>query len=523
MAQNNISLSTTVPAPTGGLNAFNPISNMPEQDAIIMRNFFPEPFGCRVRKGYKEHATGLDGEVNSFMTFVSSDGTSKLFAVDQSQVMDITAPGDYSAGTPECASTNSYWQHTNFANVAGTHMIAFNGVDDGILYSDDGLHRLVAGDGTTPYTWAGVDPADLVVPCIHQHRVWAVEKNSTKGWYLPPEQVWGVATYFDFGGNFARGGYLQTLVVYTQDSGYGPDDYLVAISSAGDMCIYKGIDPSALETWSLVGTFYTGATFTRRCTARFGGDIAILTRYGMITVGSLAKPDNISVLDNALSQRIQNLISEVIGEGSYRYGWAILLYPAANMMIINVPGVVPEQTFQLVYNTITKAWSMFTGMHANCWWPIFDSIVYGENGVVYRAWEGYLDGVKLDGTGGEMITAECQQAFSYFKLPGQNKHFKMFRPTFLFAGEFKYRAGANMDFDFATQPPPAAFNSASYGVWNQSLWSTNDVWAGGSQSSKYWASIVGIGYAAAIRLSVTTPAEVVWVSTDWLYERGGVI
>jgi len=298
---------------------------------------------------------------------------------------------------------------------------------------------------------------------------------------------------------------------------------LVAISSAGDLCIYKGIDPESLDTWALVGTFYTGATFTRRCTARFGGDIAVLTRYGMVTVGSLAKPDNISVLDNALSQKIQHLISEVIGEGSYRYGWAILLYPAANMMLINVPGVVPGQTFQLIYNTITKAWSMFTGMVANCWWPIFDSIVYGSDGVVYRAWEGYLDGVKLDGTGGEMITAECQQAFSYFKLPGTNKHFKMFRPTFLFAGEFNYRAGANMDFDFATQPPPAAFNSASFGVWNQSLWNTNDVWAGGAQSSKYWASIVGIGYAAAIRLKVTTPAEVVWVSTDWLYEKGGVV
>ena len=105
-AQAMISVSTTVTAPIGGLNALNPISNMPETDAIVMRNFFPEPFGCRVRKGYKEHATGLDGAVCSLLTFASSDGTTKLFAVDQSNVFDVTAPGDYSAATPLCASAN---------------------------------------------------------------------------------------------------------------------------------------------------------------------------------------------------------------------------------------------------------------------------------------------------------------------------------------------------------------------------------------------------------------------------------
>ena len=45
------SQSTTVTAPIGGLNAFSPISNMPENDALVLRNFYPEPFGVAGAQG----------------------------------------------------------------------------------------------------------------------------------------------------------------------------------------------------------------------------------------------------------------------------------------------------------------------------------------------------------------------------------------------------------------------------------------------------------------------------------------
>ena len=129
----------------------------------------------------------------------------------------------------------------------------------------------------------------------------------------------------------------------------------------------------------------------------------------------------------------------------------------------------------------------------------------------------------MTGTGGDSILAEAQQAFSYFGEPGVNKHFKLFRPTFLYAGRFNYRAGANMAFDFVTQPPPASFGTSNFGIWNSSLWDAGDVWAGAAQSDKQWVSIVGISYAAAARLAVDTSSETVWVSTDWVFEKGGII
>ena len=49
---------TTVASPIGGLNAYDNLAAMPATDAIRMNNIVPTPYGCLVRKGYQEYATG---------------------------------------------------------------------------------------------------------------------------------------------------------------------------------------------------------------------------------------------------------------------------------------------------------------------------------------------------------------------------------------------------------------------------------------------------------------------------------
>jgi hypothetical protein len=58
-----VAKGATVAAPTGGLNAYDGIPMMPPQDAILLRNFIPSAYGCSLRKGYVEHATGFDESV----------------------------------------------------------------------------------------------------------------------------------------------------------------------------------------------------------------------------------------------------------------------------------------------------------------------------------------------------------------------------------------------------------------------------------------------------------------------------
>jgi hypothetical protein len=517
-----ISNSTTTVSPVGGMNTYDAIPAMPVQDAILLRNFLPSSYGVSIRKGYRNHADGFTGIVKTLMTWRNTDGTNAFFAVDDDGIYDVSTP-DTVTGTPDVDLTDARIQWTVMGNSAGVHLIGFNGVDDGVWYTDAGWDSLESGNGTDSGTWANVDPADLIHCTVHQKRVWAVQKDSTLGWYLPPEQIYGVASSFDFGGVFNRGGYLQALTTWTHDGGDGMDDYLLAISSAGQVAVYKGLSPDSVATWECVGTYFVGETFTRRCFAKYGGDVVLLTQYGVLTMSGIVKSSDGSVLTTALSRKIQSLFSQVTTEGSYRDGWQILVYPSANLLIVNVPGLDITQNTQLVLNTIIGSWTTFSEIEAFCWATDYDSLFFGGDAVVHRAWEGFQDNVAQDGSGGDDILASAQQAFNYFGLPGQLKHFKMVRPTFIVNGEFEYQIGINVDFNFNDTEAPGGMGIENAGIWGTSEWGDGSVWTGGYHSSKQWSSVLDFGYAASVRLSMKANSEITWTSVDWIFEKGGIV
>ena len=390
-----VSKSTTLVSPVGGLNTYDPISTMADTEALILRNLFPASYGCQLRRGSRLHADEFTGDVATLMVWNSNAGTSKVFAVDDDGIYDVTSVGEVS-GTPAVAVTNSWLQHVTMGNAAGTHLIAFNGTDNGFWYSSSGWARLTAGDGTASGTWSGIDPKKLVQCTIHQKRLWAVEINSSFGWYLPPDQIYGVAVNFDFGPCFTAGGYLQALTTWTHDGGNGPEDYLLAISSAGQVAVYRGLDPSSAESWELTGVYYIGPTFTRRCWVQYGGDVVILTTHGIITMTSLMKSIGGSVFSTALSKKIQSTLSSLTIEGADRDGWELILYTPANMLIVNVPGLNTANNVQLVLNTIQGGWAVFSGIPAACWAKDSETIYFGTTSEVYRFWEGYVDQADYD-------------------------------------------------------------------------------------------------------------------------------
>jgi hypothetical protein len=517
-----ISNSTTTVSPVGGLNTFDPISAMPKTDAIALRNFFPQSSGLGIRKGYRKFASRFTGVVKTVMPWRGVEGDIVIFAIDDDGIYDISDGGEVS-GEPDVELTESECQYISFGNAAGTHLIGFNGVDNGFWYNGTSWTELASGNGSTSGTWSGVDPKDLIHVTAHQKRIWAVEVDSTRGWYLPPEQVYGIAASFDFGGAFTRGGYLQALTTWTHDGGDGMDDYLIAISSAGQIAVYKGISPDSAATWSLVGVYFVGATFSRRCFVKYGGDVVFITQYGVLTMNGILKSQDGSVLSTALSRKVQSLFSELSAEGSTRDGWQITLHPAANLLLVNVPGLQLDQNFQVALNTTIGSWTIFDGMSSCCWATDNDSLFFGGDGLVYLAWSGNADNVEEDGTGGEDIVASVQQAFDYFNAPGQLKHYKMVRPTFITTGAFDYNVGINVDFTFDPSETPGTKGLSSTGIWDTSTWSTEYLWAGGFTNSKSWSSVVDIGFAASVRMTVRSHIELVWTSTDWIFEKGGIV
>ena len=522
-----VSKVTTRPAPIKGIDAYDSLIMMPEGFALVLRNFYAQPYGCQVRKGYRIHAEGLPGSVDSVCSHNTT--TPKLYAFSTdgagATMFDVTTP--MAAPVSKLAGlANARWQHINFPNAAGVHMVAVNGADNMVwVQPNDVIVTVAAGTGAGN-TISGVDPKSLISVYAHQKRLWFVEENSTSGWYLPPEQITGEAHMFEFGSNWTRGGTLSQIITWTIDDGNGADDHLAAISTQGEISVYQGTDPEGADTWSLQGVYYAGAPVGQRAAVRYGGDIMVITQFGVTYVSDLLKSTKVNPTEDNSAKYIQTLVSGSVNLSGNKFGWQPFLFPGANMVMINIP-TSDTQAFQYVMNDITKAWSEFIGYQARCWELHQQMATFGTYGAVCRAWESTTDGGSLNPfTGvivqGAAINAEAQTSFTYFDSMGIQKHYKMVRPTILSRGQFAINFAVNTDFVFDTVLAPASFAYQNPGRWDNGLWD-EAIWAGGLGTFKSWQAVTGIGTAASIRLLVRTSEETYWASTDWLYENGGIM
>lgn len=512
---------TTVPAPIGGLNARDSLAAMPETDAVLLRNWWPEPYGCTVRRGYQQWVTGMPGPVRTLAEWNNSDGTIKLFAWSQNSMYDVSIPGIVGAPILSSLST-AFWQTAQLVNAAGANLLAFSGADNGIIYRDTGVARIVAGDGIAPNTWAGLNPVKAVQPVVHQRRLWVVEVDSSNGWFLPPDAVQGTLLKFDFGPLFAHGGYLDFLAAWTIDDGAGARDYLVAMSSEGDAVVYGGTDPEDDTAWGLVGVYYIGSpVIGRRAHTKIGGDLVITTQEGLISMAAqLTVSRGSPAAEPVISDKIKFLLSELVTQGTTLPGWSVKYFAKFNMILINVPTLTSNAVIQLAANEIIQAWTVFTGMNAASWSQFDNTPYFGDfNGNVLAAWTGGEDEVLVNGTGGTAITAEVQQAYSYLKLPALQKQVGMYRPVFILDQPITFNSEILYDFktDTLTVPTPPAFVGIS--LWNLAFWNQSN-WGGGSSVQKAWVQASGMGNAVSLRMILQSSNEVLWVSTDYSYRVG---
>ena len=513
----------TVPAPVGGINAYNSLASMPETDAIALVNLFPQDYGLYLRKGFRRHATGMPDNVNTLATFSQSSGADLLFAFSGYGLYEVSVPaGGYTAKV--IGLTSSEWHFTNFANSAGSHFVAFNGVDDGIWVHGSPLvyDRLTAGSGSTPGTWSGVNPAHLVQPVVHQRRLWAVEVNTTYAWYLPPDQVYGVASKFDFGPLFKHGGHLQMLATWTVDDGDGSNDMLIAVSSKGDVAVYKGIDPSTVSTWSLTGVYYMGEPVSgRRFATKVGGDIKFITTQGLVSLNAMLTSTKTSQAQNVTeSTKVQQLLSALATQWKDVDGWQLYFCAPQNMLFVNIPTLTNQYT-QIVENVVNGAWCEFEGYKALCF-ETFDKLpFYGAaGGNVFQGWFGHADNVEVGATDGDEIVGRVQQAYSTMAAPVVNKQVSMYRPNFMVEATVTYGSEIAYDFEFVTPPFGFAAPAGGEARWDSAIWDSA-IWAGGLKPQKSWEQARGMGFASSLCMVLKSKVETIWVSTDYVYKAGG--
>ena len=509
-AQRRSAKTASVPAPIGGWNARDPLGQMDPTDAVSLDNFWPLPYDVMVRKGYTQHVTGLPAQVESLMVYASPT-SQKMFAASSTSFYDVSVAGAVGAAVLS-SLTNARWEDVNVSTSGGNFLLCVNGVDK--LRGYNGATWWTDGDGTHDVT--GVDTATWTTVNLFKNRVWGIQGNSLKAWYLPVDSIAGAANPLNFQSIARLGGHLVAMGTWTIDAGFGVDDMAVFITSMGEVIVYRGIDPSNAATWALAGLWQIGAPFSTRCLMKYSGDLLLMTYDGLLP---LAQALQSSRLDPrvAVTDKIYTAISQATSDYQSHYGWDLAYYAKANMLMLNIPVFEGSQQQQYAMNTITKAWCNFSGISANCWAIFNDEPYFGGSNYVGLFWNSFSDGTATN------ITGNAQQAFNYFNMRGQTKRWTMIRPTLRTNGIPAAMAILNIDFTDYDAIGQLSFSRTTAGLWDTAVWDTA-IWGSALNVSNAWQGVNGMGYCAGLRIKISAYGiESHWASTDFVMEPGAVI
>lgn len=483
-------LGGTLPSPVGGLNARDGLAEMKSSDAVILENWFCEASYCRIRNGFSDHASGISGDVQTVMEWAGPAGR-KFFAANASAIYEVTSAGAVGAADVSGLSTG-YWQHVNFTTSGGAFLVIANG--------SDSVRNYDGSSWSTPAI-TNVTSANLKYVTSHKKRLWFVEKETTKAWYLPVESIAGAATAFQLGSVFQKGGYLRLIGTVSRDAGSGPDDFLCFISSRGEVAVYQGTDPSSANTWALVSRFLVGAPIGDRALFNTGGDLAMISEDGIVSLTEMMGTDRAAASRASITDKIDDLFSDAFQSYGTNAGWQALIYPRGHMAIINVP-TSDTVAIQYVMNTQTGAWCKFTGMNARCWGLFGEDVYFGGSGGVWQADDGASDD-------GNDIPGDMATAWSYVAGRNVRKRFTMIRPLFESNGPMTLAVRLNTDYRHETPDLSDAFDSDENAgsLWGTMVWGTG-YWNGPTIRNDWYATF-GDGYAASVRLRTLTNGETV--------------
>lgn len=493
---------TSFPAPVGGLNSRDSLADMKASDAVILENWYPKQNSVVIRKGYINWVTGVPTATQSLFKYAPITGGYKIFAAAGTAFYDVTATGALGAAVVSGLS-NAQWQYTNITTPGGSFIWCVNGADLAQMYN-----------GTT---WAnpavtGVSTANIIQVNVFGNRLFMVEKNTMKVWYLAVQSIAGAATSFDLSTIFTRGGYLMAMGTWSVDAGSGLDDQAVFVSSEGEVAIYKGIDPAS---WVKTGLYFVGRPIGRRCFTRFAGDFLLMCEQGLYP---LSRALQSATIDRAvaITDKIQNDISEAVSLYGTNFGWSVTVFPDQNQLWINVP-TTTGMAIQFVQNTLSGSWTKFTNMNAYCWEVVGQGLYFGGANTVYKAWTGQFDVLA-------QVQADALVAYQHFGRPAQNKFFTMVRPSIVADGIPSILFGLNVD--FLNQPVSGALSfitPINAMVWGSMVWGSM-IWGGGLQQISSWQTVGGLGRYAAMRLTIqANGSQVEWNATDYVFQVGGVL
>ena len=482
-----------VPAPTGGVNTRDSRSDMDIRDAITMENWIPESNGVRSRTGYTTFGTVASGEVETLIPY-------EYAAVQQlisfaGTVMYKTGAGGGAGTSIQTGLTNARWQSAQL----GQNRIFVNGADAPLNFD---------GTTVTTPTFTG-DLATLGaanIDGIHsfKDRIYMWDTATSDFYYGDTSAVAGDFTKFELGKVATTGGNLLIMETLSRDAGDGMDDFAVFILTTGEVIMYQGSNPGDATNWSLIGKYFMPPPVSIRSAARFAGDILVITRNDIVTLGNVIKSgggqeggQGFNLTPSKLSGGVQD---DFAAFGS-NYGFEMQLYGSAGWILINIPETTNSKYHQWVISTTTGAATKFKGWDAQVFAVFNNRLYFGQSLNIFQADSG------LDDNGAD-IQLRSTQAFNDF----QDGHLKNFTGYKLFIrAEGTVNIGASFAFDYGEAFFPAVSESQVSGTeWDVAEWDVAE-WAGTNVSRLVNFGIGGAGVTVAPQLSIDVSGQQIFL------------
>lgn len=510
------SKSQTFPAPVRGWVTNTNLSNPVDQAALVLDNWFPTQTGIELRGGTAKYAT-LPAACSSIFAYQSGT-TEKLFGATAAGIYDITTVADVDVAPSAAVGslTGGNWTFVQFQTSGGDFLVGCNGADtpqefDGTTWSNSTMTGLTTS--LLSHVWA------------FKSRLFFVQSGSMNFWYLPVGSKTGALTSFSLAGVFAKGGALLFGATWSQDSGDGPDDYCVIISTMGEVAVYAGTNPSDANAWSLVGRYEIAAPLGKNAIERAGGELLIATVEGIIPLSESINKDRAALSLSAVSRAIEpDWVAAIRDRGGLP--WTMQKYTERNMLVVGMPSPsasVERQTF--VCNLETGAWCRFTGTP----WEIRGQAVL--LGVHYiGTGDGFIYQTNTGGSdAGAVYTSKYVGHFSKLGGGAAIKSVNLVRASFRATRAFIAQVSGSVDYGVSLPAAPSSVANTTEDVWDTGVWDTA-IWdaAGGALSvTSNWQAIAKAGFTFAPQVQVTsgvTPRpDAELMSFDVQYEYGAVV
>jgi hypothetical protein len=278
---------------------------------------------------------------------------------------------------------------------------------------------------TAPVGSPHVDPNTLDIVISHQNRLFFAGKTGHAFYYLPIQQKSGALAEFPLNAVFRHGGTIRAMASWTVDGGAGMDDVLVIFSTNGECVVYRGVDPSDVTDWSLVGIFRFDAPMSKHSVMNYGGDLFIMMSTGLVPMTTLMRTESEQL--GKADQNVTSAFTEIAQSYRSSLGWQVILDHTSGRMICNLPTGTGQSAKQMVRFMPNPIWSSWKGIPARCWGWLDNRLFFGTpNGKVGEMSLLFL-GDYLVPAAPQPIEVDLLTAWSKFRT-NTIKQFKLIKP-----------------------------------------------------------------------------------------------